>query len=413
MEQWNRREVLKLGVLASTAAVSPKWVKAGTEGADLERNVALNRAAWASSSADHLHTGHMATDGHPTTQWQSADADLQWIYVDLGTVCSVRSVILRWGANYALAYRVQVSMDKSPSPETGLVEGWTDVSETLDGKGGVEQIQLHEASARYVRLFLTAKAKPGGHVLSAFEVYGTGGYKAVPVPLPAPGPDGTLRLSGGWRLVNQAVLRDKAESISTCGYNDSKWLIATVPGTVLTSYLNLGAIPDPFYGDHSLQVSDFFAHTNWWYRNELELPSSFAGKRVWLNFDGINYRAYIFVNGRPAGSIDGAFIRGRFDVSELLVEGKRNCIAVLIMPVPKPDKVSTKTQLSGYVWPEEYPKNEPTILAAASWDWLPTIADRDTGIWNHVTLTATGDVTIENPFASTHFRMRRIWAAPT
>ncbi len=184
------------------------------------------------------------------------------------------------------------------------------------------------------------------------------------------------------------MIPEKAAAISTPGYDDSKWLIATVPGTVLTSYLNLGAVPDPFYGDDLSQISDFFAHTNWWYRNELELSSSYAGKRVWLNFDGINYRAYIFVNGKSAGATDGAFIRGRFDITELVTPGKKNCIAVLIMPVPKPDKVLGKS-LRGYTYPIDFPRNEPTILASGSWDWLPTIRDRDTGIWNHVTLTTT------------------------
>ncbi len=397
MESWTRRAVLKLGILAPAAAASLKWAEATTE-----RNLALNRAAWASSSIDYISTGHMATDGQPSTQWQTSNADLQWIYVDLGALCNIRSVVLRWGANYALAHRIQVSMDRGPSPETGLVEGWTEIHATNDGKGGIERISLPETSARYVRLLLSERAKPDGYELSAFEVYGTGGFEAVPALIPSPEPDGTIRLSGGWRLVNQAFTQDEAAAISTRGYNDSKWLIATVPGTVLTSYLNLGAIPDPFYGDQQLQVSDFFAHTNWWYRNEVEVPASFQGRRIWLNFEGINYRAYIYVNGSSAGSIDGAFIRGRFDVSNLLVAGKKNCIAVLIMPVPKPYRVSART-LSGYEWPWEYAKNEPTILAAASWDWLPTIRDRDTGIWNHVTLTTTGDVTIENPFVITHF----------
>jgi hypothetical protein len=397
MQQWTRREVLKLGAMVSAAAVSPKWVEASTE-----RNVALNRAAWASSSADFINTGHMATDGLLNTKWQSADADLQWIYVDLGAACNIRSVVLRWGANYALEHTVQVSMDKGPSPETGLVENWTSVHQTLDGKGGVEQIQLPDTNARYVRLLLNGKAKAGGYELASFEVLGTGGFEAVPIPMPAPEADGSLRVEGGWRLVNQATIPDKAAMVSTCGYDDSKWLIATVPGTVLTSYLNLGAVPDPYYGDQDLQISDFFAHTNWWYRNELEIPASFSGKRVWLNFDGINYRAYIYVNGKSAGSINGAFIRGDFDVTELVQPGKKNCIAVLIMPVPKPDKMIPKP-LDGYVYPLEYPKNEPTILEADSWDWLPTIHDRDTGIINHVTLSATGDVTVENPFLSTHF----------
>jgi hypothetical protein len=401
MEQWNRRDVLKLGVLAGTVAVSPRFVAAAA-GSGEERNVALNRAAWASSSADFINTGHMATDGLAATKWQSSDADLQWLYVDLGALCNVRSVTLRWGANYALAHTIQVSKDNGPSKETGLVENWADLHQTLAGTGGVEQIQLPETTARYVRVLLDKKAKIGGYELTAFEVNGTGGVQAVPVPMPPPQADGSLRLSGGWRLVNQANIPEKAGAVSTPGFDDSTWLIATVPGTVLTSYLNLGAVPDPFYGDDLSQISDFFSHTNWWYRNELELPATYAGKRIWLNFDGINYRAYVYVNGKPAGAIDGAFIRGRFDITEFVTPGKKNCIAVLIMPVPKPDKVLDKS-LKGYTYPIDFPRNEPTILAAGSWDWLPTIRDRDSGIWNHVTITTSSDVTIENPFASTHF----------
>ena len=397
MLQWTRREVLKLGAMATTMAVSPRWVKASTE-----RNVALNRAAWASSSADVINTGHMSTVGLANTKWQSTDADLQWIYVDLGAACNIRSVVLRWGAVHAVSHKIQVSTENGPSPETGLVEHWADVHQTLDGKGGVEQIPLPETSARYVRLLLNGKAKPGGYELSSFEVFGTGGFEPDPVPLPPAEADGSLRLSGGWRLVNQSTITDKAAAVSTCGYDDGKWLIATVPGTILTSYLNLGAVPDPYYGDQNLQISDFFASTNWWYRNELEVPNNFEGKRVWLNFSGINYRAYVYLNGKSAGNIDGAFIRGKFDVTELVSPGKKNCIAVMIMPVPKPDRMVPKP-LDGYVYPTEYPKNEPTILEADSWDWLCTIHDRDTGIIDDVTLTASGDVTVENPFASTHF----------
>ena len=120
MQQVSRREVLKLGVLATTVAVSPRWVEASTD-LNVARNVALNRAAWASSSADVINTGHMSTDGLATTKWQSADADAQWIYVDLGANCNIRSVVLRWGANHALAYKVQVSTDAAPSEHRWVV----------------------------------------------------------------------------------------------------------------------------------------------------------------------------------------------------------------------------------------------------------------------------------------------------
>ena len=46
----------------------------------------------------------------------------------------------------------------------------------------------------------------------------------------------------------------------------------------------------------------------------------YRGKRVWLNFDGINHKADILVNGAPVGKMAGAFLRGRFDVTE---QGRR------------------------------------------------------------------------------------------
>ena len=148
------------------------------------------------------------------------------------------------------------------------------------------------------------------------RVYGTGGPVPAVKPLPSPAADGTWDLSGGWKLFSESFVHDNDGKVSTCGYDNGRWLPATVPGTVLTSYLNAGAVPDMFYGDQQFQVSDWFCRSDWWYRTELELPESYRGRRVWLNFDGINYTADIFVNGRIVGKMAGAFIRGRFDVTD-------------------------------------------------------------------------------------------------
>jgi len=365
-----------------------------------EGNLALNRAAYASSSADFINTGHMATDGQMKTQWSSNDSDPQWIYVDLGDLCDVRKVILRWGKNYAKAYKIQVSAEREPSPLTGFVETWTDGHATTSGKGEVEEVSLTSTKARYVRVLCAERALPGGYELHGFEVYGTGGLRVRPSPVPPPRPDGTLELSGGWKLVNQSFVSDDAVRISTCGYDDEKWLAATVPGTVLTSYLNVGAVPDMFYGDHQFQVSDSFAHCQWWYRNEVTVPASYQGKRVWLNLEGINYKADIYVNGTLVGKMAGAFIRGRFDITGNVTVGEKNCLAVLIHPVTNPYKVAVKT-LGRYDWPEEFTRNAPTFVESAGWDWLPTIRDRNIGIWNKVTLSTSGDVTIHDPFLIT------------
>ena len=397
-----RRELLKdtLKVCAVTMAAPRSLLMAAETAATPVRNLALNRAAWASSSADFINTGHMATDGQTSTQWSSKGAGQEWIYVDLGELCDVRKVVLRWGDKYARAYKIQVSTERKASPETGFVEKWTDVYGVGNGKGAVEEIALKPTKACYVRLLCSEAAQTKGYSLCGFEVYGNGGRKPQVSPVPPPHADGTLELSGGWKLISEEFVADDAAQISACGYADGAWLPATVPGTVLTSYLNAGAVPDMFYGDDQFQVSDWFARCKWWYRNELIIPASYKGKRVWLNLDGINYKADIFVNGAPVGKMAGAFAPGRFDVTDKVKPGQKNCIAVLVHPVKNPCEPTVKA-LAKYKWPEEFTRNSPTFLESAGWDWLATVRDRNIGIWNKVTLTTCGDVTIIDPFVTT------------
>jgi hypothetical protein len=374
--------------------------RAGLHAADAPRNLALNRAAYASSSANFIDTAHMATDAHASTRWQSRGGGPQWIYVDLGADCTVTRVVLRWESACASRYKIQVSRDPGPSPVTGRVENWTDLFTTAEGRGGVESIPLPPRRARYVRLWCDEPGAARGISLSEFEVYGSGGPRPTPRPLPPPAGDGTWDLCGGWKLQSETFAGGSPASIATCGYDDRAWLPATVPGTVLTSYLNLGAIPDPFYGDQQFQVSDWFCRCNWWYRTEIELPESYRGQRVWLNFDGINHHAEILVNGSPVGNMAGAFLRSRFDVTGQLAVGRRNCIAVRICPMPRTLEPVTKS-LDALHIPMGFCRNEPTFAESAGWDWMPTIRDRNIGIWGRVFLSTSRDVTIADTFVIT------------
>jgi beta-galactosidase/beta-glucuronidase len=47
------------------------------------------------------------------------------------------------------------------------------------------------------------------------------------------------------------------------------------------------------------------------------VPAASTGKQIWLNFDGINYTAEVWVNGHKLGDIRGAFVRGIFNVTPL------------------------------------------------------------------------------------------------
>ena len=43
---------------------------------------------------------------------------------------------------------------------------------------------------------------------------------------------------------------------------------------------------------------------SWWFRTDFQLPADYRGKTLWLNFDGINYRANVWMNGREIASAD-------------------------------------------------------------------------------------------------------------
>ena len=119
----------------------------------------------------------------------------------------------------------------------------------------------------------------------------------------------------------------------------------------------------------------------------------------WLNFDGINWKAEIFLNGHRVGQIDGGFMRGRFDVTALVHHGGMNALAVHILRVANPG--STKDKAGPTVNGGALGRDNPTYHASAGWDWISTIRGRDTGIWSNVSLTTSGPVKIEDPLVTT------------
>jgi len=66
---------------------------------------------------------------------------------------------------------------------------------------------------------------------------------------------------------------------------------------------------------------------NLWYRRTFEVPASWKGKDVLLNFDGVDHDATVFVNGKKVGSHSGAYDAFSFNIKPYLIKG-RNTIVV-------------------------------------------------------------------------------------
>ena len=103
------------------------------------------------------------------------------------------------------------------------------------------------------------------------------------------------------------------------------WYRATVPGTALTTLVNNHIYPEPTYGENNRPniIPEILGRTSYWYRTEFLVPADYAGRQIWLNFEGINYIADVWVNGTKVGTIGGAFIRGVFNVTALVSSGTK------------------------------------------------------------------------------------------
>jgi hypothetical protein len=228
-------------------------------------------------------------------------------------------------------------------------------------------------------------------------------------PLPAIPAD--LALSRNWKLVDVKKCSSAGGKISTLGFPLANWIKATVPGTVLTSMVDDGIYPEPLYGENNRpnKISDSLCRTSYWYRAEFFIPQSYASRHIWLNFDGINYKAQVWLNGHELGQINGAFARGTFDISGLSLPRKKNVLAVKILPPPDPGNPVEQTIAAG-VGPNGgiLAQDGPTFLCAIGWDWIPGIRDRDMGIWQKVYLSASGPVTVRDTYVTSELPLPKL-----
>ena len=372
-------ERLKLNNVADYAAYRMRLVMEGA-------------VEWSFTAVDFFYGGEqieMLASKHFGSAWMSAGGQEEWVYIDLGSYSTFDKITLHW-IHKAAKGKIQTSND---------AKRWRNVASLSSGNESVEQIDC-KGEGRYVRILMQEPANGERYALSEVEIMGRGGIVAQPKAQPTADGGKYALMGGGWKLQRASEVEVSGEVISKAGYDAQNWVVATVPGTVLTSYRNVGAIPNPNYADNIFQVSESFFNSDFWYRNEFELPANFAREKVFLNFDGLNWKADIYLNGEKIGRQEGAFIRGAYDVTNRLVEGK-NVVAVKIEKNAHIGAVKEKyeynTDFNGGILGAD----NPTFHATIGWDWISTIRGRNIGIYNDVYLTTSGKVTLHDPFVQT------------
>jgi exo-1,4-beta-D-glucosaminidase len=203
----------------------------------------------------------------------------------------------------------------------------------------------------------------------------------------------TVTLAATWQLQSSSSAQGSGATISTPGFRATGWYPTSVPSTVLAALVANKVYPDPFFGMNLRSIpgasypigrnfsalpmpDDSPFRVPWWYRTEFTLRQTTPGEHVALHFDGLNYRANIWVNGQQIGDskdIAGTYRLFEFDVTNVVRPGVANAIAVEIFP-PQPGDLA-------WTWV----------------DWNPAPPDKNMGLWRAVSISTSGDVTIRRP----------------
>jgi len=360
-------------------------------------------AAWDLAQVDFFNGSQEVFLGSPkvfSSAWMSDGVGPEWVSVDLGARSHFDHVLLDWLDRPASA-ALQISDDGKTWTTLKVLGNATQTA--LDAKASKLDDLKISGDARWVRVFMALPSENGHrYILSELEVWGKGGPVVVPQQAVEAKTGEPLRLSrGAWKVERASQVAADGKQLSTPGYGDASWIPATVPGTVLTSYLNAGAIADPNFADNEFTISDSYFTSEFWYRNEfVAQKSAHTGEHYWLNFDGINWKAEVYLNGALVGQVDGAAERGHFDVTALVKPGEKNALAVRVIPPMHPG--GTKDKGGQWMNGGAPGHDAPTYHASVGWDWMSTIRGRETGIWNEVSLTTSGAVRIETPRVASH-----------
>jgi exo-1,4-beta-D-glucosaminidase len=199
-------------------------------------------------------------------------------------------------------------------------------------------------------------------------------------------------LEEGWHIQSSNECKAAGDAVSSGDFDTSGWYKTSVPSTVLAALVKNGAVPNhkDIYFDKNLEKipREIFNHS-WWYRTAFNLDKLPAEGTARMVFEGINYRANIWLNGKKVAGKDkiaGSFRLFDLDVTQWLQPGN-NVLAVEVSP-PQPGDFTI-----GFV------------------DWNPAPPDKNMGLWRGVKLRFSGPVSLDYPFVRSKVKLNPLHKA--
>ncbi len=205
---------------------------------------------------------------------------------------------------------------------------------------------------------------------------------------PAASADVTTVGHGGWQIQSTAQAGQSPSAISTPGFATASWLHvrpddAGAPGTEVGALVQTGHCPNVFFSTNMKQCFGYLTSIGdpvgqfavpWWFRTDFTAHPG-HGDNTDLIVNGVVGEADVWVNGHEVATRDtvqGAFTRYTFDVSDLLRHGA-NTLAL-----------------------EVYPNNPNTMFTLDNVDWTQIPPDNNTGFQFPIQLHTSGPLALSD-----------------
>ncbi len=242
-----------------------------------------------------------------------------------------------------------------------------------------------------------------------------------------------ISLKHDWYLQSSYCAKEGGRIISSSSFRPKGWVKTNLPTTVLAALVRQGVYPEPTIGLNNLKIPDAneaysekynlaqFSHLPgkrnpwkdpYWFWTRFKIPASLRDQHLWLNLSGINYRAEVWLNGRliaDSKEVAGMFGSWSFDITNDVRHAQNNTLAIKIFPLDHPGlPAAPQLRTFGPFGENGGPTGDigqnVTMQSSVGWDWIPEVRDRNIGIWQPVTISATGPVDIRNPVVVTELQ---------
>jgi len=110
--------------------------------------------------------------------------------------------------------------------------------------------------------------------------------------------------------------------------DDSRWPAVSIPHTWST-FETTGEI-HPFIKSTSEKDNPYWWNGWGWYRKRFTVNSSYSDRKVFIEFEGVQKYCKVWINGKYLGDHKGGYGSFDFDITDLIIEGKENVLAVAV-----------------------------------------------------------------------------------